>query len=107
MIKKILRISLFLLLAFAALPVFANGQKEEATETKEVSVEVDKTETIKLEPEVPAVQDDPKTAVEMTPVETIVETVTESVKMEVKEEVETLKVEGMPEEMVQPQIATH
>jgi hypothetical protein len=44
----------------------------------------------------------------------IQETVTESVKMKVEEEapavketVETLKVEGMPEEMVQPEIATH
>ena len=80
---------------------------EEATVTKEVSVEVDKTETIKIEAEVPAVQDDPKTAVEMTPVETVLETVTESVKTEVKEKVEVLQVEGMPEEMVQPQIATH
>jgi len=80
---------------------------EEATAIKEVSVEVDKTETIKIEAEVPAVQDDPKTAVENTPVETVVETVTESVKMEVKEKVEVLQVEGMPEEMVQPQIATH
>jgi len=80
---------------------------EEATATKEVSVEVDKTETIKIEAEVPAIQDAPKTPVEMTPVETTVETVTESVKMEVKEDPEILKVEGMPEEMVQPEIATH
>lgn len=81
---------------------------EEATATKEVSVEVEKTETIKVETEVPAVQDAPvKTPVEMTPVETVVETVTESVKMEVIEDTEILKVEGMPEEMVQPEIATH
>jgi len=44
---------------------------------------------------------------EATPVEMIDETVTESVKTEVKEKVETLQVEGMPEEMVQPEIATH
>jgi uncharacterized membrane protein len=68
---------------------------EEATATKEVSVEVDKTETINIEAEVPAVQDEPKPAV------------TESVKMEVEEDPELLKVEGMPEEMVQPEIATH
>ncbi len=80
---------------------------EEATATKEVSEEADKTKTIKIEEEVPAVQDDPKTAVEMKPVQTTVETVTESVKIEVKEDPELLKVEGMPEEMVQPEIATH
>lgn len=80
---------------------------EEATATKEVSVEAVKTETIEIEAEVPAVQDDPKTAVEMTPVEKVEETVTESVKTEVKEDAELLKVEGMPEEMVQPEIATH
>ncbi len=80
---------------------------EEATATKEVSEEADKIETIKIEEEVPAVQDDPKTAVEMKPVQTTVETVTESVKIEVKEDPELLKVEGMPEEMVQPEIATH
>jgi uncharacterized membrane protein len=73
---------------------------EEATATKEVLIEVEKTETIKLD--VPV-----KTPEESTPVETIGETVTESVKMKIKEEVETLKVEGMPEEMVQPEIATH
>ncbi len=80
---------------------------EEATATKEVSEEADKTKTIKIEEEVPAVQDDPKTAVEMKPVQTTVEAVTESVKIEVKEDPELLKVEGMPEEMVQPEIATH
>jgi len=73
---------------------------EEATATKEVLIEVEKTETIKLD--IPV-----KTPEESTPVETIGETVTESVKMKIKEEVETLKVEGMPEEMVQPEIATH
>ena len=40
---------------------------------------------------------------ETTPVETI----PESVKTEVKEEAEPLEVEGMPEEVVQPEIATH
>ena len=81
---------------------------EEATEKTEVSIEVEKTETV----EVDAVSVTPEGT---TPVEMIQETVTESVKMKVEEEVvpavketvETLKVEGMPEEMVQPQIATH
>lgn len=81
---------------------------EEATEKTEVSIEVEKTETV----EVDAVSVAPEGT---TPVEMIQETVTESVKMKVEEEivpavketVETLKVEGMPEEMVQPQIATH
>ncbi|MBT8344021.1 MAG: hypothetical protein KJO45_04820 [Sulfurovum sp.] len=45
------------------------------------------------------------TPMETTPIEAIKETVSESVKTIVEEEV--LKVEGMPEEMVQPQIATH
>jgi uncharacterized membrane protein len=81
---------------------------EEATEKTEVSIEVEKTETV----EVDTVSVTPEGT---TPVEMIQETVTESVKMKVEEEivpavketVETLKVEGMPEEMVQPQIATH
>jgi len=80
---------------------------EEATEKTEVSIEVEKKETV----EVDAVSE---TLEGTTPVEMIQETVTESVKMKVeevapavKETVETLKVEGMPEEMVQPEIATH
>lgn len=73
---------------------------EKATATKEVSIEVEKTETVKLD--VPV-----KTPEETTPVEMIGETVIESVKTKVKEEVNTLQVEGMPEEIVQPEIATH
>ena len=80
---------------------------EEATEKTEVSIEVEKTETV----EVDTISETPEGT---TPVEMIQETVTESVKMKVeevlptvKETVETLKVEGMPEEMVQPEIATH
>ncbi len=45
----------------------------------------------------------PNTAAETTSVEAI----TESVETEVKEAGEPLQVEGMPEEMVQPEIATH
>jgi len=81
---------------------------EEATEKTEVSIEVEKKETVV---EVDAVSE---TSEGTTPVEMIQERVTESVKMKVeevapavKETVETLKVEGMPEEMVQPEIATH
>ena len=80
---------------------------EEATEKTEVSIEVEKTETVEID----AVSETPEGT---TPAEMIQETVTESVKMKVEEEapavketVETLKVEGMPEEMVQPEIATH
>ena len=70
--------------------------KEELDEAKEeldgmkASDEAEKTESVPTE-------------AETTPVETD----TESNKTEVKEEVETLEVEGMPEEMVQPEIATH
>jgi len=76
---------------------------EEVTVETEVTVEVEKTEVINL----PTPAESIKTPVETTPVEAVVETVTESVKTEVKEKVEVLQVEGMPEEMVQPQIATH
>ena len=70
------------------------AEKAEAAETGSTQVEV-------------------KTAVEITPVETTpvesipVETIPESNKTEVKEEAEPLEVEGMPEEVVQPEIATH
>jgi len=88
---------------------------EEETDAAKVSVETVKSETAEVEAEVPvqpAVQEVP----EQVPAETTVpEAVIESVKTEVQEEVipavqekiETLQVEGMPEEMVQPQIATH
>ena len=85
---------------------------EEVTGNTEVSIEVEKTETV----EVDTISDTPEgtTPIEIMK-ETVTETVTETVKMQVEEEilpavqeaVETLKVEGMPEEMVQPQIATH
>ena len=84
--------------------------KEELDETTEeleemkASEETEKVETIPTD----NTQDEAKTAVETTPVEsTSVETAPESVKTEVKEEAEPLQVEGMPEEMVQPEIATH
>lgn len=81
---------------------------EEATEKTEVPTEVEKTEVIKVDTV-------PETPVETTPIEKIKETVTESVEAgvqekiapEVKEKVEALQVEGMPEEMEQPEIATH
>ncbi|MFC2073363.1 DUF2231 domain-containing protein [Campylobacterota bacterium] len=81
---------------------------EEVTEKTEMSTEVEKTEVI----EVDSV---PETPVETTPIETIKETVTESVEVKVEEEmapavkekVEELQVESMPEDMVQPEIATH
>ena len=88
---------------------------EEETDAAKVSVETVKSETVEVEaavPVQPAVQEVP----EQVPAETTVpEAVIESVKTEVQEEVipavqekiETLQVEGMPEEMVQPQIATH
>ena len=85
---------------------------EEAIEELEgmkASEEAEKTEAIETD----STQAEEKTAVETTPVETTpvettpVETTPESVKTEVKEEVEPLQVEGMPEEMVQPEIATH
>jgi len=99
----------------------AKEELEEATVKTEVSVESVKSETDEVAPEIPmppAAQEIPvpvsvkeempvKVPVETTVSETIAETVTESVKTEVQEKVETLQVEGMPEEMVQPQIATH
>lgn len=93
----------------------ATEELEEAKATTKVSVESVKSEAVEVVPELPAppaAQEVP----EQVPVETTVpETVIESVKTEVQEEVipavqdkvETLQVEGMPEEMVQPEIATH
>jgi hypothetical protein len=100
---------------------------EDATVKTEVSAESVKSETVEVTAEVPAVPEVPatqevpeKAAVETTAADTVpdptpTETVTESVKTQVEEEVlpavqekvETLQVEGMPEETVQPQIATH
>ncbi len=71
----------------------------EELEEMKASVETEKEENI----ETNTTQTEAETAVETTPVETT----TESVETEVKKEVETLQVEGMPEEMVQPEIATH
>lgn len=81
---------------------------EEAMEKTEVPIEGEKTEPIKVDTV-------PETPVETTPIETIKETQTESEEIKVqekivpavKEKVEALQVEGMPEEMVQPEIATH
>lgn len=79
--------------------------KEELDETideldeMKASAETESEETT----ETNTTQGEPKTAVETTPVETI----TESVETKAKEAAEPLQVEGMPEEMVQPEIATH
>ncbi len=76
---------------------------EEATEKTEVPTEVEKSEVVTPPATTQAVEVAPvKTPVETTPIETIGETLPESVKTEIKE-----KVEGMPEEVVQPEIATH
>ena len=80
---------------------------EEAVEKTEVSTEVEKSETVNL----PTPTQSIKTPVETTPIETLSETlktnVQEVIVPAVQEKVETLQVEGMPEEMVQPEIATH
>jgi len=79
--------------------------KEELDEVKEelddmkASDEAEKTETTQTD----STQDEAKTPVETAPTQTD----NESNKTEVKEKTETLQVEGMPEEMVQPEIATH
>jgi uncharacterized membrane protein len=76
----------------------------EELEEMKTSEEAEKAETVQTG----STQDEEQTAVETTPVETTpVETTSESVKTEVKEEAEPLQVEGMPEEMEQPEIATH
>ncbi len=63
------------------------------------------TPEVKTVPEVPAVQIPEETI--PTPVETLRTDIKEEVLPIMKETVETLQVEGMPEEMIQPQIATH
>ncbi|UPT77066.1 hypothetical protein MN086_08390 [Sulfurovum sp. XGS-02] len=79
--------------------------QEELDETTEELEEMKSSAEAKSEEtvETNTTQTEAKTAVETTPVETI----TESVKTEVQKEAEPLQVEGMPEEMVQPEIATH
>ena len=92
--------------------------KEELEELEEATVKVEESEPlptpattptvietpeVKTAPEVPAV----KVPEETTPVETLRTDIEEKVVPVVKETVETLQVEGMPEEMIQPQIATH
>ena len=80
---------------------------EEATAKTEVSTEVEKSEAVNL----PTPTQSVKTPVETTPIETLPEAVETNVQEvivpAVQEKVDTLQVEGMPEEMVQPEIATH
>lgn len=85
-------------------------------ELEELTSEVEKSEPVptpavietpevKIVPEVPAVQIPEETV--PTPVETLRTDIKEEVIPVMKETVKTLQVEGMPEEMIQPQIATH
>jgi len=80
---------------------------EEATAKTEVPTESEKTEVVDL----PTPTQSVKTPVETTPIETLPEAVNTDVQEvivpAVQEKVEALQVEGMPEEMVQPEIATH
>lgn len=80
---------------------------EEATAKTEVPTEVEKSEVVDL----PTPTQSVKTPVETTPIETLPEAVKidvqEVIVPAVQEKVEALQVEGMPEEMVQPEIATH
>ncbi len=80
---------------------------EEATAKTEVSTEVEESEAVNL----PTPTESVKTPVETTPIETLPEAVKTEVQEvivpAVQEKVEALQVEGMPEEMVQPEIATH
>ncbi len=82
---------------------------EEATATKEVLIEADRTETESVN--LPTPTQSVKTPVETTPIETLPEAVKTDVQEvivpAVQEKVEAIQVEGMPEEMVQPEIATH
>lgn len=86
---------------------------EEATPDIEVPTETNQTEIVPLEVAPPAIEvPTPASEPRALPIGS---TTVEPVKAEQKEEVlpvvnekaETLKVEGMPEEMVQPEIATH
>ena len=113
----------------------ANEELEEAAAKAKESVETVKSETAKVVPEVPKEVPVAEEVTKEAPAETatVPEVVTESLKTEVsaettapeivteniktevqevvspavQEKVETLQVEGMPEEMVQPEIATH
>ncbi|MCO4846098.1 MAG: hypothetical protein KC427_08785 [Sulfurovum sp.] len=80
---------------------------EEATVKTEVPIEVEKNEAVDL----PTPTQSVKTPVEATPIETLSEAVKADVEEvivpAVQEKIEVLQVEGMPEEMVQPEIATH
>ena len=80
---------------------------EEETAKTEVPTETEKTEVVDL----PTPTQSVKTPVETTPIETLPEAVKTDVQEvivpAVQEKVEALQVEGMPEEMVQPEIATH
>ncbi len=94
-------------------PVAPAAEEVPAQAPAETAVPEVVTESVKTEVLEETVKSE---IVEATPTEIIAsETVTESMKAEVQEEVipaveekvEPLQVEGMPEEMVQPQIATH
>ena len=80
---------------------------EEATAKVEMPTEAEKSESVNL----PTPTQSVKTPVETTPIEALPEAVKTDVQEvivpAVQEKVEALQVEGMPEEMVQPQIATH
>lgn len=86
---------------------------EEATPDIEVPAETNQTESVPLETapaviEVPALAPEPKDLPVETPaIEPVKTEPKEEVIPAVNEEAEKLKVEGMPEEMVQPEIATH
>lgn len=76
-------------------------------ETPEVKTtpSVIETPEVKTTPEVPAVQIPEETI--PTPVKTLRTKIEDEVLPVMKETVEALQVESMPEEMIQPQIATH
>lgn len=88
---------------------------KDTTVKTEVPAETVKSETVEATPKVPAlpaVQELPvKSPVEAAPVKAVTESVKTQVEKEVvpavEEKVETVRVEGMPEETVQPEIATH
>lgn len=75
---------------------------EEAMEKIEVSAEVEKSDAVNLPTPTQSV-----TPVETTPIETAPEAIKTDVQDAAQEKAESPQVEGMPEEMVQPEIATH
>lgn len=75
---------------------------EEAAAKTEESTEEEKSEAVNLPTPTQSV-----TPVETTPIETVPEAVKTDVQDTAQEKVESPQVEGMPEEMVQPEIATH